>query len=727
MKDLSNIPPDMLTESEAKKELERLALDIIRYDIAYHQKDAPLISDAAYDALRRRNDEIEALFPELIRSDSPSLRVGYAPAAEFKKAVHSVPMLSLSNIFTTRELQEFNRRIHTFLNLSVNDDIDIVAEPKIDGLSFSALYRDGKFIRGATRGDGVVGEDITQNLLTISELPKTLNHPPYNIEIRGEVYMRKEDFFELNRLQEEQGKPPFANPRNAAAGSLRQLDARVTANRRLSIFAYAYGELEDTPSWETHSEFLENLKQWGFPVSSLIRLCKNCDELLAFYQNIIEQRALLPYDIDGVVYKVNSLELQRRLGFISRAPRWAMAHKFPPEQAKTVLQNIRIQVGRTGVLTPVADLMPINVGGVIVSHATLHNEDEIARKDIRIGDTVVIQRAGDVIPQIVSVDLSKRPTGSEPFIFPNVCPVCGSIAVREENVAARKCMGGLHCSAQAIESIKHFVSRDALDITGFGNRSVETFYAKGWIRDITDIFTLEEKHKHDILTSEGWGITSAEKLFSAIRNTAAGVPLDRFIFALGILQIGQATARILAKQYVSLANFRHQLTLAQDKESTAYRELIAIDSIGWNVANDIVLFWSDEQNNIIIDKLLQKIKVNDYVPIVSTGSPLENKMIAFTGSLSSMGRNEAKAAALSVGAKVAGFVSSNTDFVVEGANSGSKAEQARKLGVKILTEDEFLQMLNRPQTSIGSQTITKPKSHDDVSKPTKETKQLSLF
>ncbi len=725
--DTSKIAPEALTKDEAKKELERLALDIIRYDIAYHQKDAPLISDAEYDALKRRNDAIEALFPDLVRSDSPSLRVGYAPAAEFKKAKHSVPMLSLNNIFSSKEMNDFVQRVHTFLNIPYEQDVEIVAEPKIDGLSFSALYQNGNFVRGATRGDGTIGEDITQNLLTITELPKHLNHPPYNIEIRGEVYMKKEDFFALNDSQEKLGRPLFANPRNAAAGSLRQLDARITAKRKLSIFAYAYGELNDEPSWKTHSEFLDNLKSWGFPVNPLIRTCRNVEELDAFYNDIVDKRASLPYDIDGIVYKVNRLDLQKRLGFVSRAPRWAIAHKFPPEQAKTKLENIRIQVGRTGVMTPVADLTPVNVGGVMVSHATLHNEDEIIRKDIRIGDTVIIQRAGDVIPQIVGVDKTKRPSDSEAFVFPSVCPICGSPAIREEGEAATRCTGELFCPAQAVEALKHFVSRDATDIEGLGNRSIEEFYSKGWLKDISDIFSLEENHKNDLLKTQGWGPTSVNKLFASINKTASGIPLDKFLFALGILQIGQTTARLLAKQFISMKNFKEKVSLAQDRESPAFTEISGIDGIGKDTTENIIMFWANEKNLQIIDKLLQKITVTDYVAPTSTGSPFENKTVVFTGTLATMGRSEAKAAALSVGAKVSSNVSSKTDYVVEGTGAGSKAEEARKFGIKIISEEEFLQMLNSTPAPQPQNEKTEKPTAEHTTKTEFENKQLSLF
>ncbi len=693
MEKTSDIDVLSLTKAEAEIELERLAEKIIVYDKAYHQDDAPLISDAEYDALKRRNDAIEFRFPELIRKDSPSSRVGYTPGKEFSKAVHKIPMLSLSNIFTDEDAFDFVDRIRSFLGLKPDEPLDIVAEPKIDGLSFSALYQNSEFIRGATRGDGVTGEDITQNLMTISELPKTLPTAGENIEIRGEVYMNKEDFLRLNHEQEKKGKNPFANPRNAAAGSLRQLDARITADRKLSIFAYACGEIGDKAPWRTHYEFLEQLKAWGFPVNPEIRLCHTAEEIIAFYHYIMEKRPSLSYDIDGVVYKVNRIDFQKRLGFISRAPRWAIAHKFPAEQAQTLLKDIRIQVGRTGTLTPVADLEPINVGGVMVSHATLHNEDEINRKGIRIGDTVIVQRAGDVIPQIVGIIEAKRPPDSKDFIFPDHCPVCGSIAVREGEEAARKCMGGLHCPAQAMEHFKHFVSRDALDIRGMGDKNIENFYHLGWLKDTSDILTLAAKHGAELPNLEGWGKQSAEKLFAAIDKVKSGITLDRFIYALGIPQIGQATARMLAKEYLSLENFRTNMANAQDKASESYSELINIEGIGEAIAEDLLTFWADSRNMEVIDKLAEEMEIIPFEPPSLPNSQLAGKTIVFTGTLLNMTRSEAKARALAAGAKVSGSVSVKTNLVVEGADAGSKSARAKELGVKIISEAEFEQML----------------------------------
>ncbi len=693
MEETRRIEVFALSEAEAREELESLAKEIKIYDEAYHQKDSPLITDSEYDVLKRRNEAIEKRFPELVRSDSPSFRVGYMPSKEFVKATHKVPMLSLSNIFNDQDVYEFVERIRNFLGLKCLDELEIVAEPKIDGLSFSALYEGGKFVRGATRGDGVVGEDITQNLLTLSELPKVLAGWEGNIEIRGEVYMKKGDFLKLNQEQLAKGKNLFANPRNAAAGSLRQLDARITAARKLSIFAYAYGEIGDTVCWKTHYEFLNYLKANGFPVNPEIRICSNVEDMINFYHNIMSKRSSLSYDIDGVVYKVNRIDWQQRLGFISRAPRWAIAHKFPAEQAETILKDIRVQVGRTGILTPVADLEPINVGGVIVSHATLHNEDEIIRKGIRIGDTVIVQRAGDVIPQIVRIVEDKRPTESKDFIFPDHCPVCGSLAVREGEEVARKCIGGLHCPAQAIEHFKHFVSRDALDIRGMGDRNIETFYNKGWLKDASDILTLPYKHGIELPVMEGWGLQSASKLFSAIEKVKKGISLDRFLYALGIPQIGQATSRILAKEYLSFDNFKLSMIKASDRGSEAYNDLINIEGIGESIAEDLIAFWEDSENLEVISKVTKEMIILPFEVPEIEGSAISGKTIVFTGTLTHMTRSEAKARALSLGAKVSSSVSKKTDIVVQGEASGSKGLKAEELGIKIITEEEFEELL----------------------------------
>ena len=521
---MTETPVSALTDLEAAAELAFLAKRMAELDKAYYQADDPLVSDAEYDALKRRNEAIEARFPHLVRADSPSKKVGAKASEDFAKVTHSVPMLSLGNIFSTDEIFEFSNRIRRFLGLDDDAELAFMAEPKLDGLSFSALYVNGEFVRGATRGDGSVGEDITENLKQIKDLPLKLvgNDIPERLDIRGEVIMNKADFFALNDEQTAAGKKPFANPRNAAAGSLRQLDPRITGRRRLSLFGYTFGETSAEP-WDSQDAFLQKIRSWGFPVNPEVRLCKTAQELADFFENLADKRPNLPYDIDGAVYKVNLRDWQERLGFVARAPRWAIAHKFPAEQAQTKLENIRIQVGRTGALTPVADLTPVNVGGVMVSHATLHNEDELKRKDIRIGDTVVIQRAGDVIPQVVRVVLEKRPADSVPFEFPTVCPVCGAHVVRDPDEAVQRCSGGLVCPAQAVESLKHFVSRDALNIEGLGAKNMAFFFDRGWIKTPSDVFTLESRVGADIRRLDGWGDKSADNLFAAIRKDRKSV------------------------------------------------------------------------------------------------------------------------------------------------------------------------------------------------------------
>jgi len=684
-----------LTYEEAQNELLFLANKIHELDIAYHRDDAPLVSDAEYDRLKHRNMDIEARFPELTRPDSPSFRVGSKISDDFKKIEHSVPMLSLGDIFTEDAVYAFVDKIKRFLGLGENDPLEIVAEPKIDGLSFSAVYKNGLFYSGATRGDGSTGEDITNNLKTIKQLPLKLQGEtslfdiqiPNIIDIRGEVYMSKKDFFELNKSQEEKEEKIFANPRNAAAGSLRQLDSNITAERKLSLFAYACGE-NSSNQFKTHYEYLQTLKKWGFPVNPEIRLCKTTKEMIQFFNELSEKRSSLDYDIDGVVYKVNDLELQRRLGFIARSPRWAIAHKFPAEQAITKLLNIRIQVGRTGALTPVADLEPINVGGVIVKHATLHNKDEIERKDIRIGDMVVIQRAGDVIPQIVQSLPEKRTPNSVPYIFPTHCPICGSIAKKEGEDAIVYCTGELICPAQQIEALKHFVSKDALNIEGLGDKNIETFFNIGWIKNALDLFYLEENHTLELICKDGWGTKSAEKLFDAIKN-ASKISLERFIYALGIRETGTATARLLAKNFVSWEHFYTSV-----RQENALDILTQIEGIGPVMADFIVDFFQEPHNQQLLEGLTQKITVLDFVAPQQKETPFSNKTLIFTGTLETMTRSEAKAKAQSMGAKVASSVSSKTDFVIAGTAAGSKLTAAEKLGITILSEKEFQQMLD---------------------------------
>lgn len=691
---MTETPVSALTDLEAAAELAFLAKRMAELDKAYYQADDPLVSDAEYDALKRRNEAIEARFPHLVRADSPSKKVGAKASEDFAKVTHSVPMLSLGNIFSTDEIFEFSNRIRRFLGLDDDAELAFMAEPKLDGLSFSALYVNGEFVRGATRGDGSVGEDITENLKQIKDLPLKLvgNDIPKRLDIRGEVIMNKADFFALNDEQTAAGKKPFANPRNAAAGSLRQLDPRITGRRRLSLFGYTFGETSAEP-WDSQDAFLQKIRSWGFPVNPEVRLCKTAQELADFFENLADKRPNLPYDIDGAVYKVNRRDWQERLGFVARAPRWAIAHKFPAEQAQTKLENIRIQVGRTGALTPVADLTPVNVGGVMVSHATLHNEDELKRKDIRIGDTVVIQRAGDVIPQVVRVVLEKRPADSVPFEFPTVCPVCGAHVVRDPDEAVQRCSGGLVCPAQAVESLKHFVSRDALNIEGLGAKNMAFFFDRGWIKTPSDVFTLESRVGADIRKLDGWGDKSADNLFAAIRKVAAATPMEKFLFALGIREVGQATARLLAAHYLTMPAFLEQMSLAQDRESDAYKELLSIESIGDVIACEILDFTAEEHNRTEIDKLLNLMTVTAFVP-VENDSPLAGKTVVFTGSLETMTRSEAKAKAQSAGAKVAGSVSKKTDYVVLGADAGSKAQKAAELGITVLSESEFTELCN---------------------------------
>ena len=691
---MTETPVSALTDLEAAAELAFLAKRMAELDKAYYQADDPLVSDAEYDALKRRNEAIEARFPHLVRADSPSKKVGAKASEDFAKVTHSVPMLSLGNIFSTDEIFEFSNRIRRFLGLDDDAELAFMAEPKLDGLSFSALYVNGEFVRGATRGDGSVGEDITENLKQIKDLPLKLvgNDIPERLDIRGEVIMNKADFFALNDEQTAAGKKPFANPRNAAAGSLRQLDPRITGRRRLSLFGYTFGETSAEP-WDSQDAFLQKIRSWGFPVNPEVRLCKTAQELADFFENLADKRPNLPYDIDGAVYKVNRRDWQERLGFVARAPRWAIAHKFPAEQAQTKLENIRIQVGRTGALTPVADLTPVNVGGVMVSHATLHNEDELKRKDIRIGDTVVIQRAGDVIPQVVRVVSEKRPADSVPFEFPTVCPVCGAHVVRDPDEAVQRCSGGLVCPAQAVESLKHFVSRDALNIEGLGAKNMAFFFDRGWIKTPSDVFTLESRVGTDIRKLDGWGDKSADNLFAAIRKVAAATPMEKFLFALGIREVGQATARLLAAHYLTMPAFLEQMSLAQDRESDAYKELLSIESIGDVIACEILDFTAEEHNRTEIDKLLNLMTVTAFVP-VENDSPLAGKTVVFTGSLETMTRSEAKAKAQSAGAKVAGSVSKKTDYVVLGADAGSKAQKAAELGITVLSESEFTELCN---------------------------------
>jgi DNA ligase (NAD+) len=690
----SEKPVEALGEDEAATELERLAREIAHHDRLYHQEDAPEISDADYDALRARNEAIEARFTHLKRVDSPSEQVGAAPSGGFKKVRHSVPMLSLANAFDEDEVSDFLARIVRFLDLDAPPEI--LAEPKIDGLSCALHYRRGTFHLAATRGDGATGEDITANVRTIGEIPETLagRDWPEILEVRGEVYMRRADFAAFNRQQEESGGKVFANPRNAAAGSLRQLDPAITRERPLRFFAYAWGEIS-APLGKTIAEARARLRAWGFPITEPTALCHTLDELLAYHGRILSERPELPFDIDGLVYKVNRLDLQRRLGFVSRAPRWAVAHKFPAERAETILKEISIQVGRTGALTPVATLEPITVGGVVVSRATLHNEDEITRKDIREGDHVIIQRAGDVIPQVVAVVPERRSTASKPYVFPETCPECGSQAVREGDEAVRRCSGGLICPAQAVERLKHFVSRHAFDIEGLGDKQVKFLFECGRIKTPGDIFRLQAtdgQNAAPLSEQPGWGALSAENLFRAI-DARRHVPLDRFIYALGIRHIGRENARILARYYATIDRLCAALAKAQESSSEAYQELIGIDGIGPIVADSLLAFFGEPHNLEVLRDLIDTLEIEDLVLADTSDSPVAGKTVVFTGKLEAFTRDEAKARAEEMGAKVAGSVSRNTDFLVAGPGAGSKAKKAEELGVNVLSEEEWLELI----------------------------------
>lgn len=687
-------PVEDLSAEQAADELAALAAEIAAHDQAYYQEDAPLVSDAEYDALRQRNTAIEARFPELVRVDSPSRKVGAPAAAGFAKVEHARPMLSLANAFSDTDLEEFVAGVRRFLKELREDPqmpLETVAEPKIDGLSISLRYENGRFTVGATRGDGFTGENVTANLKTMADIPERIDGAPDVFEVRGEVYMTRAEFAELNERQRTAGGKVFANPRNAAAGSLRQLDPKITRSRPLRFFAYAWGEISGSlPA--THRDFLDWLQSFGFPVNPLARLCADADAMLAYYRELEAQRASLAYDIDGIVFKVNRLDWQERLGFVSRAPRWAIAQKFPAEQARTTLQDIRIQVGRTGTLTPVAELTPVTVGGVVVSRATLHNEDEIKRKDVRVGDTVIVQRAGDVIPQVVGVVPEDRPADSVPFAFPDHCPECDSLAVREPGEVAWRCTGGLICPAQAVERLRHFVSRNAFDIEGLGEKHIAAFWRDQLLAGPADIFRLRAREA-ELKTREGWGAKSVDNLLAAI-EARRKIALERFIYALGIRQVGEATAKLLARHYRSLAAWQTAMTDAADPESDAYRELVSIDGVGPSMATDLTAFAAEPHNQSVLDDLGREVEVQDFAgPTTIAASPLAGKTIVFTGALQRMTRSEAKARAESLGANVAGSVSKKTHFVVLGADAGSKAAKASALGVTTLSEDDWLALI----------------------------------
>ncbi len=770
-------PVATLTALEARAEHARLGEEIAEHDRRYYQDDAPTISDADYDELRRRYEALEARFPRLATARSLSGKVGAPPAEKFAKVRHAVPMLSLGNVFSDEEVHDFVARVRRFLGLSDQAPLAFTAEPKIDGLSCSLRFEKGRLVGAATRGDGFEGEDVTANIRTIGEIPRELDgDPPDVLEARGEVYMAHADFAALNERQARAKKPIFANPRNAAAGSLRQLDSSVTAGRPLRFFAYAWGEVSKLPA-PTQMGVIAAFARFGLPVNPLTRLCASAEDMLAHYREIESMRATLGYDIDGVVYKVDDVGLQARLGFVSRAPRWAVAHKFPAERATTILRDIEIQVGRTGVLTPVARLEPVTVGGVVVSNATLHNEDEIARKDIRIGDAVVVQRAGDVIPQIVEVIKEKRPDGAKPYKFPHVCPRCGSAALREidertgEADVARRCTGSLVCPAQAVERLRHFASRDAMDMEGLGDKQIEYFYEQGLIKTASDIFTLQARDAESLTklkNREGFGETSAKNLFNAIAARRR-VPINRFIYALGIRHVGETNALSIAREYPDLGDLRRAADrAARQRPGPKYRELMTVPEIGekrrraiidrlkaddlaagvkpsdidlpakilsrparaqldaryhtWShfrqsmleaasqepgedylklasiegptVADSLIDFFQEPHNVAEIDRLTELVEL---IPVASARSdtPVSGKTIVFTGNLERMTRGEARAIAERLGAKVSGSVSKKTDLVVAGPGAGSKLEEARKHGVRVVDEAEWLDMVEK--------------------------------
>jgi DNA ligase (NAD+) len=694
-----------LSEADARVELERLATLLAEANTAYHTEDAPEMSDAEYDRLKRRNAEIEARFPALKRADSPSDQVGAPVADGFAKVRHEVRMMSLSNAFEDADITDFDQSIRRYLGLGDSDPLAYTAEPKIDGLSLSLRYENGTLVQAATRGDGTTGENVTANARTIDDIPETLTDAPDILEVRGEVYMSHADFSALNERQAAKGAKTFANPRNAAAGSLRQLDAAITRDRPLRFFAYSWGALS-APLADTQIGAIDRLKSLGFQTNPLTRRCDGPAEMIAHYKSIEAQRATLGYDIDGVVYKVDDLGYQSRLGFRSTTPRWAIAHKFPAELAWTRLEAIDIQVGRTGALSPVARLTPVTVGGVVVSNATLHNEDYIAGrdangapirggKDIRVGDWVQVYRAGDVIPKVADVDLTKRPDDAQPYDFPKLCPECGSEAIREEGDAVRRCSGGLICPAQAVEKLKHFVSRAAFDIEGLGAKQVEQFYTDGWIAEPADIFTLKERYGsglQQLKNREGWGEKSAQNLFDAIDEKRT-IPLGRLIFSLGIRHVGEVVANLLARSYGTWDAFQAAIDAAHDPENEAWAGLIGIDGIGTVVANSLVNSFAQEAERASIDRLVAHLTVQEAERPRTEGSPVAGKTVVFTGTLERMTRAEAKARAESLGAKVSGSVSAKTDLLVAGPGAGSKETKARDLGVQILDEDGWFALI----------------------------------
>jgi DNA ligase (NAD+) len=713
-KSKTKTPPgiDTLTKAQAKVEHKRLTLEIERHDKAYYQEDAPKISDAEYDVLRGRFNAIEARFPELVSSESPSQKVGAAPSGKFKKVRHAVPMLSLDNAFAEQDVLDFVGRIRRFLKLGEDERIDFSAEPKIDGLSMSLRYEGGELVTAATRGDGAEGEDVTANIRTLEDVPKKLKarNVPEICEVRGEVYMTKQAFLALNERQKAVGDTIFANPRNSAAGSLRQKDPAITASRPLGFFAYSWGQMSEMPE-DTQAKMIKWFERCGFKTNPLARLCHSVEQLLAFHHEIETQRSHLDYDIDGVVYKVDRLDWQQRLGFVSRTPRWAIAHKFPAERAMTVLRDIEIQVGRTGSFTPVGKLEPVGVGGVIVQNVTLHNEDYIRGiggngeqlregRDIRIGDTVIVQRAGDVIPQVVDVVLDKRPASARPYHFPKKCP-CSlhTDVVREETAtgeegARARCSGELACPYQKIEHLKLFASRRAFDIEGLGEKQIEFFFENGWVKEPADIFTLPSRNiKIKLEDIEGYGETSVRNLFAAIEERRR-ISLERFIYALGMRHVGETTALALARGYGSWKAFHDACLRVAKGDEEAMSEMDALDQIGETVIASIKTYFGESHNRGIVERLTEQVTILD-AEKPKSNSVIAGKTVVFTGALEKMTRDEAKAMAERLGAKVSGSVSKKTDYVVAGPGAGSKLADAKKHGVEVKTEDEWLKMVGQ--------------------------------
>lgn len=716
--------PSKDDQKELLKEISELKSQLDKHDEAYHTFDAPLISDAKYDELRNKYEKYRADFPDLFEVnlvEGKTEKVGGKTLDSFSKIRHKKPMLSLSNGFSREDIQDFQTRINRFLGLdkeveSRKDEADLFSfssnkpaevqffcETKIDGLSFTARYEDGKLIYAVTRGDGEVGEDITHNIKEVQGFPHSLKveNPPKVFEMRGEIYMGKSDFESLNARQEQNGAKIFANPRNAAAGSIRQLDSSITASRNLSYFAYALGEVSDDFICKSQDNLMQILQEFGFQTESNSRLCKNVDEVMELYEKIADDKYQFDYDIDGMVYKVNDFTTQERLGFIARSPRWAIAHKFAAQQAKTRIEDIVIQVGRTGALTPVANLKPVNIGGVIVSRATLHNQDEIARKDIRIGDIVVVQRAGDVIPQVVQVDLSKRKSDSVEFIFPEKCPICSSDISKSEDDVILRCSGALSCEAQLKETLKHFVSKDAFDITGFGKKQIDNFFTEGRVKSFADIFKLEEKEQfseNPLIEKEGWGEKSTKKIFSSI-NQKRQISLEKFIYSIGIRHVGEITAKLIAQHFLSYNNFKEKMNLISklDEEELLinqdYQDLVAIDGIGEKMAKAILDYFRDDRNLLMVEELVPELQIQD-AQIKILDSKLSGKSIVFTGTMQNMTRAESKKKAEDIGMKVVGSVSSKTDFLVAGLEAGSKLKKAQALNITILDEKEWLELIS---------------------------------